>query len=120
VEICGDFSSSGTRVVSGKKITREYITATLVTSINIHSINHVFNMLCQHKKESNGGRRKDEARPLVVVSASGVLQCFDTVGWVTGRAQTSATDPQRFSSRTGGGRQLTESGSPGKRPLKRC
>jgi len=36
--------------------------------------------------ESRGRWRKDEARPLVGVIALSFLQCFDIVGWVTGRA----------------------------------
>ena len=27
---------------------------------------------------------RDKARPLAGISASSVLQCFDTVGWITG------------------------------------
>ena len=43
-----------------------------------------------HKK-SCGGWRMDEARPVVWVSALCFLQCFDTVGWVTGRT----SDPEK-------------------------
>jgi len=34
-------------------------------------------------RESSGGRRKDEAWPLVGKSTSCFLQCFDTVGWLS-------------------------------------
>ena len=36
-------------------------------------------------QESSAGRRKDEVRSLVAVNALRSLQCFDTVGWVTGK-----------------------------------
>ena len=36
-------------------------------------------------EESSNGCRKDEVRTLVRVCALCFLQCFDTVGWVTGR-----------------------------------
>jgi len=34
--------------------------------------------------ESSDGRGKDDSRPLVGVRTLCLLQCFDTVGWVTG------------------------------------
>jgi len=53
--------------------------------------------------ESGDGSRKDKASGwfvLVVVSAASSLQCFDTVGWVTGRTSSLYPLPQRFSSGT--------------------
>jgi len=49
--------------------------------------------------ESRGGWRKDETGSLARVSASCFIQCFDTGGGVTAR---TSTNPQRFSSGTGG------------------
>jgi len=47
---------------------------------------------CWHKgsnepisQNSGGGRRKNEVRSLVRVSASCFLQCFDSGGWMAGR-----------------------------------
>jgi len=59
----------------------------------------------------NTGWREDEPRSLVVVSALRFLQCFDTVGWVAGRAS-SATYPQGFYSGTSEGRKLQLKGWP--------
>ena len=52
---------------------------------------------------------KDEGRQLVGISALRFLQCFDTVGWVTGRTsglKDLCHFPQSFSSGSGGERKL--------------
>ena len=69
--------------------------------------------------------RKDEARPLVGVSALNFLQCFDTVGRITRRTikTTCAINPWRFFSGTSGDknkvRKQTDPGLPTKQPLNR-
>ena len=40
---------------------------------------------CPFRQKSSGGWRKNKLRPLVGVSALCLLQCFNTVGWVSGR-----------------------------------
>jgi len=59
---------------------------------------------------SNGRQRKDEARPLMNLSAVCFLQCFDIVGWVTGRTSGWDTIPKDSLLKQTGGRRLMGTG----------
>jgi len=53
---------------------------------NIDKYNSFCDMLIVVFRESSGGWGEDEARPLIRVSVFSLRQCFDAVGWLTGRA----------------------------------